>query len=236
MNFPLLKLRETVSTNNFIKENPDLFQENFTAVRTQKQTGGRGRYTRTWYSTSDDLVFSFIYYPAIKTDVQILTLYAGLAVYNALDLLTQTEHLIIKWPNDIYLGGKKICGILCELVHINNRPAVITGIGVNVNTEIYPEELLSIATSLHIATRRKFSLDNLLESIMESVQIQYSRISSPIDPDFISQWLRAATRSDFEYNIDNVKLRIINIDNSGYPEFSDKSGKIVKPGKNLNII
>ena len=115
-----------------------------------QQTAGRGRMGRSFYSPlQTGAYFSILH--TLKTplcDAVAITSAASVAVMRAIRTLTgiQTD---IKWVNDLYYNGKKICGILTEAVSAGESTHVIVGIGINLNTADFPEELASIAGSLH---------------------------------------------------------------------------------------
>ncbi|MEI7899914.1 MAG: biotin--[acetyl-CoA-carboxylase] ligase [bacterium] len=144
------------------------------------QTAGRGRMTRVWFSPQAvNLYFSILLRPAVEPGSAVsLPLVAGLAVVSALTELAPETVPRIKWPNDILIGHKKVCGILCEMQaetdcvrHIN------LGVGVNVNLarEALPEALHSRATSLRIETGRHFSRAVVLATILNRFEPLYDR-------------------------------------------------------------
>jgi BirA family biotin operon repressor/biotin-[acetyl-CoA-carboxylase] ligase len=114
-----------------------------------RQTAGRGRMGRRFYSPDHTGAYFSILH-ALKTplcDAVAITSAASVAVMRALRNLSgvQTE---IKWVNDLYYNGKKICGILTEATSVGESTHVIVGIGINLNTTEFPEELTGIAGSL----------------------------------------------------------------------------------------
>ena len=116
-----------------------------TLVFAQRQEQGKGRWGRTWESPSGGVYFSLIIRPSRPVDhIPQLSLVAGLAAAEAI-LRATNLFSSIRWPNDLLLGGKKVCGILLEA---KNGAAVI-GVGINVSTD--PRELPETATSLHAA-------------------------------------------------------------------------------------
>ena len=145
----MITLYETASTNNDLKAViRSSFVPVFAVISAKKQSLGRGRLGRTFVSPEGGLYFSASFPLSGKeNNIPFLTLLAGLAVSEAIELLTgvQTE---IKWPNDIYIGEKKLGGILTELVSGKNICAVV-GVGINLHTEkeAFPPELSGIATS-----------------------------------------------------------------------------------------
>ena len=113
------------------------------------QTAGRGRMGRSFYSpTGTGAYFSILH--TLNTslcDAVVITSAASVAVMRAIRTLTgiQTE---IKWVNDLYYNQKKVCGILTEAVSVGESAHVIVGIGINLDTADFPEELQGIAGSL----------------------------------------------------------------------------------------
>ncbi|RLI76895.1 biotin--[acetyl-CoA-carboxylase] ligase [Archaeoglobales archaeon] len=115
-------------------------------VFAERQSAGKGRLGRRWFSDYGGLYFSIALKPGLSIDdVPKITLTTGLAVCDALNELGLKAR--IKWPNDVLIGKKKVCGILCEIVGEVESPLVIVGIGVNVKNEI-PDELKDKAISI----------------------------------------------------------------------------------------
>lgn len=150
MNRHFIHLTSTASTNTDLKSRIAAADGPvFDVVSADRQTGGRGRLGRTFFSPPGGL-YASVSLPLTgeETDLPCLTLLAGLCVCTALEDLCGIAPRI-KWPNDLYLNGKKLCGILCELVG-GSPPTAVVGIGVNLNArpaEI-PAELKEKMTSL----------------------------------------------------------------------------------------
>lgn len=144
------------STNTLAKELADKGYDNGTVVIADHQDNGRGRRGRSFVSPKGVGIFmSMILKPAFTPEVApMLTLVSALSVSKAIDSVTG-EKTQIKWPNDIVLNGKKICGILTEMSmqtdYINN---VVIGIGINVNNTQFSEELQDIAGSIYLQTNQ----------------------------------------------------------------------------------
>ena len=113
------------------------------------QTDGRGRMGRSFYSPPKTGIYLSFAFPApeIVNDVVSLTSKSAVAVTEAIESLTDIA-LKIKWVNDIYLAGKKICGILSESI-VTDRNYIIIGIGINLSTNSFPDEIASSAGSLN---------------------------------------------------------------------------------------
>ncbi len=120
-----------------------------------EQTAGRGRMGRSFFSPADTGVyFSFLFRSESPAAALSLTGKAAVAVMRAIRRLTGKQAMI-KWVNDLYFNGKKICGILTEALTVPGEPtAIIVGIGINLVTEDFPKELEAKAGSLGSAPER----------------------------------------------------------------------------------
>ncbi len=158
------------STNNKAKELARRGSVHGSLVVAKKQTAGKGRLGRSFESMSNDgLYFSLMLRPEVKPEhLSGITLVAALAVSKAID---NTCHVktSIKWPNDIYLNGKKLVGILTEA----GPDYVVVGIGVNVNTKGFDGDIANTATSLFLELGRSIDKEDLLKNILEQLNSLY---------------------------------------------------------------
>lgn len=142
------------STNLRAKQLAEAGEAEGTLVVADRQTAGRGRRGRGWLAESGvGIWMTLILRPGLEP-VQLsgITLIAALAVNRAIRDICGVESQI-KWPNDIVLEGKKLCGILTEVSsEMNYVHYAVTGIGINVNTEQFPAEVQDRATSLYLET------------------------------------------------------------------------------------
>ena len=163
-------LEQTTSTNDYIKKYLDL--ENC-AVIAKSQTSGRGRLNRSFYSPSGTgLYMSVLVKPnsLIANSVR-LTTYTAVVVAKAIESLISLP-VQIKWVNDLFLNGKKICGILAESSCNFEKGTLnyaIIGIGVNVYNGSFPLELESIATSIEKETNIKIDINALASKIINGL-------------------------------------------------------------------
>lgn len=165
-------------------------------VIAREQTAGRGRRERTWSSPLDaGLYFSMVLRPRLSQRLwPLLTLMSSLAVHQALSKSCSLE-TDIKWPNDVYAEGRKLCGILAEAVEAETGRAVILGIGINLNDRAFPEELKEIATSVEAETGRAVELDGLIEALVEALLEKYEALHGPDGVDLmLAEW---AARSSY---------------------------------------
>lgn len=141
------------STNDRIKEQARLGAEEGLVISAGHQTAGKGRIGRKWESpTHDSISTSMLLRPSdISLEaIPTITVVAAMAVRDAISRLYGLEGQI-KWPNDIVLNGKKICGILTEMEMRENKVwYVVVGIGVNVHNKNFPEEIAFKATSVDL--------------------------------------------------------------------------------------
>lgn len=149
-----------------------------TVIVAERQEGGRGRMHRVWSSPKGGLWFTIILRPQIDPQfVAQVTLLAGVAVVRALRKLYATEEIMIKWPNDLLLNGKKVCGILSEM-QLNENGSIdyaIVGIGVNVdlNPQAFPEDLRNTAASLNASFGKNYTCTAVLDNILQEFASLY---------------------------------------------------------------
>lgn len=163
---------EIPSTNDYIKSKdfPD-----GTVVVAETQTAGKGRKGRKWLSSpSKGLYFSILLKP--RVEVQHTSKLSLIFVYSVFKVLSRyvERDLKIKWPNDLYLKGKKIAGFLIDSSIENNEVVkVVAGIGINVNNDIEDLKEIEIGTSLKIELGREFDRKILLSEILLEVERDY---------------------------------------------------------------
>lgn len=140
----------------------------------REQTRGRGRLDRTWHSPKNaGLYFSIILRPQITlTAWPLLTLMAALAVHDALIKACDLQS-DIKWPNDICVADKKLCGILAETVETEVRPAAIIGIGINLNRDALPVALEN-AVTIETLTGTKPDREQVLAELVKAIAERYA--------------------------------------------------------------
>ncbi len=153
------------STNEFcLKNNESL--NNGAFVMAYSQTKGRGQYERLWQSQDGkNLLCSILFKDKGESDQSLLPCITSLTLIRLLD-----HHGIsaqIKWPNDILIDGKKIAGILIESVWSRSKRTTVIGIGLNINQLSFPNDLHSLATSMHRVAQCEFSVDEVANELIE---------------------------------------------------------------------
>ena len=139
------------------------------------QQAGRGRRGRSWDSPAGASIYmSILLKPEINpNNASMITLVAALAVSRAITQMIGNP-VGIKWPNDIVMNGKKICGILTEMsVQFNYVNYIVVGIGINVNVESFPEEIAHMATSLQIETGMRINRAELIAAVCKQFEEVY---------------------------------------------------------------
>lgn len=170
------------STNEEVRRRSEQQAPHGSVYVAEQQTRGKGRLGRSWVSApGTGLYFSLLLYPEkIRSDPSGFTLLAGLAVCRAIRALTSCPAMI-KWPNDIVIGPKKICGILAERsLTPSGQVFIALGIGINVNADAFPDELQKKCSSLFLETGRKQDRAALLLQTLTDLDKLYSQAEIPI--------------------------------------------------------
>lgn len=186
----LIVLDSVDSTNDCLKKLGNEGCENGTVVVTREQTKGKGRLGRTWQSKKDDgIAFSVLLRPNVApSEVSAITPLAGLAVCKAIREYTKLD-CVIKWPNDIIVGRKKLVGILTEMsAEFDAVEYVITGIGINVDHTSFPEEIAFKATSLLLETGRHIDKNEFLACVLEHLENEFVKNNLELTPTALSEY------------------------------------------------
>ena len=190
-------LREVASTNDFAKTLANYGADEGTVIFAEEQSAGKGRLGRTWISPRGGLYFSIILKPKIKvSDAVKLVFVASLAVAETIrDLYGLNAET--KWPNDVLVDGKKVCGILAETSSIGERlKFVVLGIGINANfnvKEAFPKELQESATSLQDVLGRKVEIEKLFKKLLERLERLYTLFLKNGFTQILEKWKKFAS-------------------------------------------
>lgn len=185
----ILRFDSLGSTNDYARQLALEGADEGVAVLAYEQTAGRGRQGRQWSSPAGEgLYVSVILRPQTSpADSSVITLAAAVAVAETLSLDFKTK-ADIKWPNDVLVSGKKICGILVEsAIERGSMQFAIMGVGVNLAQEEFPEEIRDIATSLLIESGRRVAPDDFALPLLARLDQWYgSAMSAPSE--VIARW------------------------------------------------
>ena len=150
----------------------------------EEQTAGRGRGAHSWESArSAGIYCSVVLRPNLApSEVLVLALAAGLAVRAAIAEVDARVAIDLKWPNDVLIAGKKVCGILTEMNAEATRVRyIVVGIGINVNQAGFPKELQNQATSLRMVTGSEWSRVELAAALLKSLDREYQALLNAPD-------------------------------------------------------
>ncbi len=164
----IIKFKDVSSTQDTAKRFVHKKEE--MAVSSLRQTHGKGRQGRSWFSPVGGLYLSLLLFPRVR--VTSIPLLASLTVVKVLENYNFSQ-LTIRWPNDVLLDHRKICGIICE----QYEKAIICGIGLNVNIDQFTAKLDS-ATSLKIEAGHDFDIDEISNHIIGTFNPLYNELQN----------------------------------------------------------
>jgi BirA family biotin operon repressor/biotin-[acetyl-CoA-carboxylase] ligase len=169
---PMYLLATTTSTNDEAKRAAKDGAPHGATWVAEEQTAGRGRQGRRWFSPAgENLLFSVLLRtPSAPTRLPLVALAAGLAVSEGVSRAAQKADAVIKWPNDVLVGGRKVAGILVEAITVGARvEAVVVGVGINVHSRVFPKDTSGRATSLALVTRAPLDRASILVDVVASL-------------------------------------------------------------------
>lgn len=180
MNSNIIRLPEAASTNAFALEILSKSRPmEGSVIITDFQTHGKGQDINTWESErGKNLTFSLILYPEFKAEQQfILNKSVSLGICDFLTHLLPSANVTIKWPNDIYLGDKKTCGILIQNSVIGNQfDYSVIGIGLNVNQTIFTSDAPN-PVSVKMISGLEYDLQELLTRLLRCIFERYAQVN-----------------------------------------------------------
>jgi BirA family biotin operon repressor/biotin-[acetyl-CoA-carboxylase] ligase len=184
--------RQTASTNDLLAERAQQGAAEGLVIFAEKQTRGRGRMQRSWESRDrKGLWFSFLLRLALPTRAAPqITITTTLAVLRALQEATHLP-LRIKWPNDIYCRGKKICGILTEIDgDLDRIRHAVVGVGINVNhdEEDFTPEIRANASSLAQMAGHRFHRPELAAKVLQNLDRHFERLAAGSFSALLQEW------------------------------------------------
>lgn len=185
-------------------------------VLSDEQTRGIGRFNRKWISDSGGLFFSMLLNVKDIDKAKYLTFISALSVVKSIDTKS-----FIKWPNDIYLNRKKLCGILTETIS-GKKNYVIIGVGININQLKFSSNIKDNATSLRIESGKKINKKKILDNFLKNFRSYYYKYKKK-EFEGILEETKKKCNTIGEY----VKVRSIN---------GIYSGKVIDIDKDCNLV
>ena len=228
----IIYLNETDSTNTRAKELAAQGAPEGTLVIAEKQTNGRGRRGRSWFSPpGGGIYFSLILRPVISpTETPRITLMTAVVAAETLISLVKLK-LRIKWPNDILVNGKKLAGILTEIsTEMDAVNYIIVGLGLNVNTrfEKFPQEIKENATSILIETGKQFPRVKLIQHYLKLYEIFYDMFKNNDFEPIMNRWRELADIIGKQIRVDVIGKthigEVVAVDNDGVLILKDDQG------------
>lgn len=160
-------------------------------ILTEQQTAGRGRGSHQWFSDTGALTFSLVLdveaIPAAQRSM--ISIATGIAVRKTLeealnvceqagDTVPRRRDICVKWPNDVLIDGRKVCGVLTELSTDANQVSVVIGVGINVNNSLIslPAQIQSTATSIFDVCGQSLDLSGLLIRLVQGIRASCDRM------------------------------------------------------------
>jgi BirA family transcriptional regulator, biotin operon repressor / biotin---[acetyl-CoA-carboxylase] ligase len=185
----MILLHTVDSTNTYalsiikgIVKIPQIPDYNGVVVISEIQTGGKGRLGRRWFSPPGGIWMTIILKPDLKMqDLSKMTLLSAATIADTL-IKNYKISLNIKWPNDIYFEGKKLCGILAESEKVDDKTYLIIGIGININNDCcdYKNENIN-AASLKEITGKQINRDLLIAYVLNEFETRYLYYCKSLD-------------------------------------------------------
>jgi len=189
MNLSIIRYDTVESTNTEATKQAKLGADAGLCIIAGEQTAGRGRHGRTWVSEKDSgLYFSIVLRPKLESRfLPLITLMTGVAVHDTLKEFGIGPD--IKWVNDILVAEKKISGILAETVETPTGLAIVVGIGVNLTSRNFPDEIADTATSMEAETGKRILPDELAEVLTGYLSYFYDILSNGDGPfEILRHW------------------------------------------------
>ena len=202
-----------------------------TVVVARKQTAGRGRRGRNWISPEGNCYFSLLLRPSIQMEnVSRLTLVTALALADAVKKVTDLDTQI-KWPNDVVVDGKKLCGILTESsMGIDGLKYVVIGVGVNTNQKEFEPEIEAMATSIALQLGRDIDGAQLIAEFLNCFEQYFSTFTVTEDLSMLmAQYNSLLVNKDREVRIIDQSERVgiaVGINASGELLIRNATGEI----------
>ena len=234
-----IKLDAIASTNDYTRDlltKSEKITEG-TVVIAENQHGGRGQRGNSWISEpGSNLTFSIVLYPKFlsPSDQFVLSkaISLGIVSYLAESLPVNVSEIKIKWPNDIYVGAKKLCGILIEnSVSGNKLNHSIVGIGLNVNQESFDASLPN-PTSMKILGGKAYDLLTCFEALCACLDRQFIELrnnaSKRINTEYLNALYQFEESGIYIINGVTVQARIVGVSKAGALELIKDDGKKVE--------
>lgn len=224
----IVKIDSLESTNKYCEALDLTKVEDFTCYWALEQTAGIGQRGNHWHSAPGlNLTFSLVLHPTfLPADHQFkLTETLSLAILDLLNTVVcrrlGRQHLplttTIKWPNDIYVDNRKICGTLVSTrLNGNAITSAVCGIGLNVNQTVFPQEVPN-PTSLSLLTGHVYDLESLLQQLLGCIEVRYNALKAGVDPEseYLGYLMNLGIPARYRYKEKEITATITGVDPHG---------------------
>lgn len=230
--FPALTSTNTIAKKKLIEKIEKIPEG--TIIITEKQSGGKGRSGKRWYSPQGGIWFSVILYPdLIPSNILIITLMTAVAVAKTIHQLFPQISIQIKWPNDLLIEDRKVCGILTEATtNKKNAKWVILGIGINANNDLseLPEDIRKDSISLKEVAGQLIPRALLVSDLCVQLEKWYEKLKRKDFISILKEWRLYSNIIGKEVKIDTggkiITGEVIDLTRSGALILKIDKGKI----------
>jgi BirA family transcriptional regulator, biotin operon repressor / biotin---[acetyl-CoA-carboxylase] ligase len=228
----IVHLDNTSSTNAYVL---DLLKSSRPGeglvVIADNQSAGRGLENNSWESEpGKNLTLSILLYPRfLPADKQcILSMAIALGVYDLVHSKVNSQPVSIKWPNDIYIGDRKVCGMLIQNSVLGSVfDSSVAGIGLNVNQERFLSDAPN-PVSIKMVTGREFSLDEILDQLCRWLDSRYSQLRmgdrKGITEEYLSLMYRLNEWHIYEIRGSAAEAKIVGVNHYGHLQLEERNG------------
>ncbi|MBR4757298.1 MAG: biotin--[Bacteroidaceae bacterium] len=230
--FQMLELGEVTSTNDFLRDYHPFREQEITLVTAEYQSIGRGAGTNHWESErGKNLLFSLLVHPRhiAAPDVFLLSEVLALAVRDGLEENGNGTDFSIKWPNDIYYKGQKICGMLIENeLQGKTIERSIMGVGINVNQTQFNSDApnpISLAQILGTQLERRFVLEDIMKYFTRYYDWTKQGRSEELHQMYLAHLYRKGESHPFHDETGNFYGTIVTVEPTGHLIIRDEEGK-----------
>ena len=208
-------------------------------VLADAQTNGRGTHGRSWVSPrGTDLYFSLVTRPKVSlAEIGPLTLAVGLGVADGIALFVDPERVRLKWPNNVYVDGRKCAGILVESRSLGDKlDAVVVGVGINVNRLEFPDEIAAQATSIALALAEPVDRLEVLSRVLERLEAYFDRfVREGAAPIVRAVDMRLLYRGE-RVRLDDLEGVLVGVDEDGGIRLATESGETTRLAGRLELV
>ena len=191
-----IKVFESVESTQIIAKQELVDNNKSMIILSDEQTKGRGRFNRNWASSKGKgLWMSLVLRPNVPFSmIPKFNLFIALGIRDAIQSFTN-DKVEIKWPNDIYIADKKVCGFLTEMIaNYDSIDAIICGIGINLNhsDSDFSDDIKQRATSIRLHSNNKINRYSFLEKLISSIEKRYSQFLTKPFTEIRNEYIEAS--------------------------------------------